>query len=264
MRMVKNQINKMKKFIPLITLIGFIACSPDILNSSETKNDGIISQWINHSSLNDEARRIVEDVADRDRGFSIMANPNWGRLDAENPSIHLTGKTPAVSAISINDVSYAPFGTEHMWYENQSSLINFYGQDVHLKFTTLNGTLEFDRYIPEVLQVTQLSESQSLEISRTNQELQWTPDPDFEAGKIAIYYTLYDSHDESQAAGYKVDVILTEDDGSFMLDDLIKDSRCKRIYFKAVRGNTVSFELNEEKYLFHISTYDHHMYHIVD
>lgn len=253
---------KVQSQVILLLLFVAMSCSKEDAKSVKpNENNGPLEQLQQYKNLNAEADRIVDDVQDPDWHFGITADAGWGTLDMspESNDLLMSGKTPTNLELFIDGDKYTPARSDGTWFQGNSTFPGYYGKTVDIEIILGNDQFTFERYIPEPVLANKLSPNGSMTIDRTGNTLEWTPDPDNPSNKLGLYYNLYDSTSFSTAA-YDGDVLIIDDDGSYNFDHLISDSKCKRISLSLVNGNTASFTVKGEKYLFDISTYDNHNY----
>lgn len=208
------------------------------------------------SDENQEVIRILNDINNPKYEIAIIDNPNYGEFsNAPEYDIMISGASKPNISIEIDGNTYLP-SPEGQWLKQNIDFKQYYGKEVTINITNGNDIFEFQRYIPNPILVNRLSDNESNVIERNDNELNWIPDSNNPSGKISLLYHLYDNEDNI----YKSDAILLEDDGNFSIDEIIEDLNCHKIYFQVISGNTVSVNFQEEKLLFHISTYDHHEY----
>ena len=255
--------------LAIITAITITACkkskptTPAIEEESlvSSLSSRLISNFVLPANSNAETKRIFEAVQDPKYSFGIIDNPGYGTFSTKSLQydILMSGKTPANISITLNGVPYAA-KANGQWFKQDIELKNYYGKNVAVR---VNNNLTFNMYVPKPALVRKLTTLDgTADINRTGNLLTWTRDPNSKTGKVVLYYELYDNAELGQKGMYNNNIVLLDDNGSYNLDPIISNVKAKKIYFKMVSGNVVSFLINGEKYLFGIDTRDHHEYNI--
>jgi hypothetical protein len=254
--------NKLKKIVTGISLELIIVV---VFITTACKKDPpvyrLFPNFVLPANSNAETKRIYAAVQNPKYSFGIIDNPGYGTFSTKYPEydILMSGKTPANISISLNGVPYKA-EANGQWCRQAIDLKNYYGKNVTLK---VNNSQTFNMYVPKPALVKKIGIPGMAEITRTGNQLTWTKDPNSATGKVVLYYELYDNSEFGSSKGmYYNNIVLLDDNGSYNLDPLISDQKAKKIYFKMVSGNAVSFVINGEKYLFVIDTRDHHEYDI--
>ncbi len=258
----------MKKtaLIILAAAFCFTACKK---NEEKTDNGHLLSSlqqsladYTIPENTNEEARRQINDIQDPKYTIAIIDNPNFGKFSAtpEN-DISISGKSLSDVGLTLNNVPYHA-DRNGQWYKQGSVFKNYYGRNVAVNLSDSRGnTFTANMYVPRPILADQLSPAGRQEIQRTGNRLSWTRDPNNRANKVALYYVLYDNQNLGDEGGViKTDILLLDDGVPFNMDNILSNASCKRIYFRLITGNTASTTFNNEKVLFHISSYDHHEY----
>lgn len=260
----------MKSIILSMFVLVFLAsCSKDITTdgsnntSSENKvksGSELIKSLTPPPGLNDEALRIFNDVQDPDYVIAIIDNPNFGKFSSSPQNdIYIAGRSENNVVLNIEDESYTP-DVNGQWLSQSIDFKEYFGKTIEVTLSKEEEVISSEIYVTEPILVSKLGDENTNIISRSGNELTWTPDPNNTSGYIALYYKLYNDEDITNLESiYSSDILLLEDNGSFNIDYLLSEE-CRRIYLNIVSGNTVSGQLDGNKYLFQISTNDHHEY----
>ncbi len=264
---------KIKKIIiALVTSIVLLACNKEKgANGKNDANDmGKSRQARVDGSINDnsEVSRILDDIDNPAYTVAIIDNPNYGKFSSTaGYDVIMSGTSPQNVTIALNGVVYRP-KEKGQWLQQDERLKQYYGKNVAISIGVGTSKEDFNIYVPQPALVKKLGEPRSMKIKRTGNELEWTPDLKNPSGKVSLVYELYEQADQDETDDasimYKSDAILLDDKGQFKLDEILSDTRCKKIYFRLVSGNTASTQKIDGKLLFHISTYDQHEYIIAD
>lgn len=255
------------KQILLITLLITTVLSSCKKDSVKTDNnvkttEQIIKNFVMPSGINDEAKRIINDVTEPDYTIAITDNPNYGKFSSTPwADIMLAGKSPSDIIIKLDGNTYTPVNDDGMWFVQSADLKQYYGKNVEINIKDSDSSYNFNLYIPKPVLVNQLSPAQSQVITKSDNVLTWDIDENNTSDKVAFFYELYDNEDvSSSVAPYKRDILLLDNNGNYNIDNLI-DNNCKRIFFRMITGNTASF-INKDgkKILFYIASFDHHEY----
>lgn len=257
---------KLFLFLGVSLMISFVSCKKEtVVKETEKSTPMSVMDVINGVGtslvLDGELNRIYQDVLNPDYQLGINDNPNFGQFSSTSEyDIFIGGKTPENVKVKLNGSEYVPYG-QGSWLKQGIEFKEYFGKNVTVEIFDGNTWDSHQVYVPKQVLATKLGEPQSQIISRTGNDLHWTPDANSTTGKIALDYTLYDNDEVGSESGmYKRDILILDDNGTFSLDEILADNNCKKIYFTMVTGNTVSRIINGKKLLFSIASYDHHEY----
>lgn len=257
----------MKKTILMLCLaISLVSCNKE---TNEKPKSGslsaaeIIQNMKLASNLDPEATRVYNDVLRPKYTVAIIDNPNFGRFSpTPEYDVCISGKSKNEVRIKVDEVEYAPY--DGQWLKQSIEFKNYYGKTVNIEIKSGAFTMSKSIYIPKQILVKQLSKPSSLNITRSNNVLRWTPDVNNKNQRVALFYDLYDNAEIGHDGLYKRDILILDDNGEYNIDHILADKKCKKIYFRMISGNTTSAIINGEKLLFHISSHDHHEYMVED
>ena len=253
----------MKKIIISLTAIVIIgACKKEVQTQAQKvlpSFSTIISVVVLPPDANEEVKRIAEAVYNPDFTFGLTDNPNYGSFSSTPQyDIFMSGSTPPTIGLKLDGT--AIHQDNGQWLQQSIDFKNYYGKAVDVEITNnsvsvYSGTV----YVPKPAKAPLLNAD--LKISRTGNMLTWEVDPDNPANKIALAYSLYSTSGLNDMTG-EVDrgVLLIDNNGSFNIDALLLNTEVKKIYFRLVSGNAIAVDVDGQKVLFTIKTYDHHIY----
>lgn len=257
----------MKKYFTLVlSLLLITACKKEALNPVEDPKPTyreIISNFTLPADANEEVTRIAEAIVNPDYTFGITDNPNYGKYSSSPEyDIYMSGSTPPSVGLKLdgNVINQA----NGQWLHQSIDYKQYFEKSVDIEITN-NGVIEYSGsvYVPKPA-ITPLL-SPDLHINRTGNTITWEVDQNYPANKIALAYSLHRTADLNNLTD-EIDrgVLLIDNNGSFSIDQLLTNTEAHKVYFRLVSGNAVGVEINGEKVLFAIKTYDHHVYAIED
>lgn len=254
-----------KTILSIIGLILLMACSKEINNQAPEQLptfSALIANYSLPADANAEVRRIAEAVQSPDYTFGITDNPNYG-IFSSTPEygVFMSGSTPNTIGLQLDGISIDQ--SNGQWLQQGLVFKQFYGKTVEVVITN-NGIVQVidSIYVPEPALTPVLGSN--LHISRSGNVLSWEADQNNPANKISLVYSLYNSADIGDISGeIKRGVLVIDNNGSYSIDHLLSDLAVKKIYFRLVSGNALAAEIDGNKILFSIKTYDQHIY-IVD
>jgi hypothetical protein len=245
---------------------ALIACTKSEKKSDNTDNlyevSGIKFEAID---INTPLFAAVEaDIKSSASVLGLNENPNYGAINSSDAStVDLGGSTQVGARISINNEVYSA-SSNGGWSQSSISLKSHFGKILAIKTLTNSGTNSYSLYSPAVIKVAKLGATiNSLEIPRTGNLLNWNKDASNPFGAIVISYKCFtDDKIGERFSPIASGNLIVKDDGSYSIDDIIKDSKIKRIYLKFSRGcgSKVYFAGSENGVFFNVKSIDHHEY----
>jgi hypothetical protein len=244
----------------LCMAITFYSCNKE-KNIAPTHEPYKLLNWLNTAGFNTSANAIANAVQGHTQEVSIMDNPNYGVLTASTNDIYFSGKSNPGLTININGDNYTA-STDGQWMHNVRAKLNdYFDNDLTIIISKGAHVERYTLHQPQKIIATNLLLNNSTEISRAGNIIHWNADAKNTSQKILLSYTLYDNAEYMNGASViKTQSEIVDDDGEFSLDNILADAKVKRIAFKLVRGNAISFMDEDDKMLFHISCVDHHEY----
>ena len=147
-----------------------------------------------YNGLNNEGKRILDDIIDYDYSVGVVDNPNFGgfsRLHADT-DIYISGKANAGVKITIDGNLYTS-NTSYVggFHKQGLEFKQYFGKTVNVQIEDAGSTKSYSFYVPKHATAKKLGAPQSNQINRVGNTLEWQPDANSTTGKVALYYVLY-------------------------------------------------------------------------
>ncbi|KAB2813973.1 hypothetical protein [Phaeocystidibacter luteus] len=258
----------------VLVLAGFLLLSCE--QKIEDVNESVVSWALIQNTdvegeVNPELERMYDAIVNPDFELSIYDNSSFGVHSTDRGSdLILSGKLPLSGvSLELNGNVFIPNELDGKGFLYSGVNLNqYYGKQVQIRLIHSGGVLlDETRYFPNQAIVSRLSSTGESTISTMDSHtLMWTPDPNNTSEKVALHYELFDySQEDEERFGdlpFEKRVIVLEDDGSFSIDDLISTPDCQMIFFEFISGNTFAKDVQGEKLLISIVSFDSHEYNI--
>ncbi len=249
---------KIKLFSILTFVLVLFSCKKEVVINQK---NSIIASIVLPPDANAEVHRIHNDVININYHLGVVISSMYG-LEPKDPNEapYFSGGGVDGLNVSINGQLFS--GASHSWATNIGAFGSYFGATNELIFYNNSGdSMYVNRYFPVPQRMNSLTGDirQSITINRTGNNITWNVDNNWGSNKIALEYYL---HESEEGFAYDRGVLVIDNDGSYNIDHLLTDTKCKFVKLIMVSGNTASFIMGGKKHLFDITNYDLHSYYV--
>ncbi|MEQ9263126.1 MAG: hypothetical protein RLP14_08200 [Owenweeksia sp.] len=262
----------MKKLTLFFLVAGLaMACNKD-QNSSRSSNNNPFSGILKliGANMTTETQRIYDEMNEADYEFTIISTSNFGMYSEDSPEENylLGGVTPETMTVDVNGIhNFDPNLGEDSYLYQGIDFSSLYGNTIDIAGTDYqNSNNDFLEtfYVPLEIRADNLGENGTNFINEDSpMALGWVPDPNNPTDQVAILYELYVG-DLMESEPVEKDVILTADNGSYDLNEIINsNNNVTQIRFTLTRGNSALVSTDIGNVFVNVRSEDHHIYDIV-
>jgi hypothetical protein len=207
-----------------------------------------------------EMKRIYYTLQSYDYQVYVIDNAMSEVVAPEGRDTMVSGKTEPSDGISVQlDDTIISARANGQWLSATEAFRRFYGNFVNIKIMSGKEIIKEGRFYIPKRQIAKLTGEYTPEgLSRNGASFTWTPDKDDPCGKIFLRYMQYDQAGKIIGSGVKI----LDNNGSYKLDEELKDAAIKRIDLDLISGNWIAANLMGRKLVFAFETVNFHEYEI--
>lgn len=258
-----NKIVKIAATITAVSLLGFYSCQKINDNKNEiAKYIPLAGKTITFFNLNDEAKRVAEELEEAVYNLTVNASASFGKYPQDLDRVVIFGGyTPNNLQLQVNDYTYSA-SENGGWYRPGEEFKTFFDNTLSVQISNGVSSNQFTFHAPKLIAFKKLGQGNSLEIGKEGNLLEWNTDPNNTTGQVVLSVKCYDNEELGEHKGLIYsDIFVIDDKGSYDISHITSQNGIKRIEIELGRGNGGSFvdEVNGNTF-FNVKSSDYHEY----